>query len=93
MPGPHNFVSVEIRCNGCGETMRFCGHTDRNVPGKIRCTPTGGGGGGRGNSEIRCPGCGRFCFGSTDDLNKAIAAEVRGPWDRHIKAGAVILSC
>lgn len=87
----HNFVWVELRCNGCGNATRFCSRIERNVPERLRCTPTGGPGG--APSDVRCPTCGRRCFASPYDLELVVEQEARGRWDRHIKAGAVVIGC
>lgn len=88
---PHNFVSVDLVCGGCGHRWRWCVQVERNVPEPIRCTPGGGGGG--GPTAIMCPSCGRQCFGSPTDLRLVVDGELRGRMDRHIKAGAVVITC
>lgn len=82
-------VKVEIRCRGCGETSGWCVRIARNVPEPLRCS----GGGGVGPSQVSCRGCGRRCFDTIRDLERAVGESTIGGWGRHIQAGAVILSC
>lgn len=89
--GNRNMVSVQIRCDGCGESTSWCVRVSRNVPEPLRCVGRGGIGG--GPSDIRCPTCGRLCFSSTEELEKATERATSGGWGQHLRAGAVQLRC
>jgi hypothetical protein len=84
-----SLVSVRLVCAGCDNTVSWCVSIDRQVPEPLRCVPSGGGAG--GGTGIRCPQCGRTCFDSITDFERAVANETRGGWGRHIREGAVVI--
>jgi hypothetical protein len=84
-------VNVQLRCGGCGNAMSWCVRIDRNVPEPLRCVPRGGGAAGGGG--VRCPRCGRTCFNSIDDFERAVDSDARGGWGRHLREGVVVIEC
>jgi hypothetical protein len=86
-----NFVRVIIQCR-CGERIDgWCVRVERNVPANLRCSPSGGGGG--GPREILCPRAHK-CFDSPQELERAVDTLTRsGGWGRWERDGAVVVEC
>lgn len=88
--GPHNWVTTIIRCaRHRRDCASICVRVDREVPGELRCSPSGGSVGGVGGvSHLDCPCGGRF---DTEDLGRRVADALRRGLGEWIRRGAVVI--
>lgn len=82
-------VLVRVRCNTRRQEVTLCVRVNRGVPDQLRCTPSGGVGGG-GASPL-CGECSALLQG--DRLSRRVDELVRRGWSDHVKAGAVVVTC
>lgn len=90
--GRDNQLSIRILWP-CGENAQGCLRVDRQVPPKLQCTPSGGGGGAV-DRRIRCGKCQHVCFEDTDHLRKAVHEIIGSPaWGRYFEERYVPVPC
>ena len=82
-------VLVRVRCNTRRQEVTLCVRVNRGVPDQLRCTPSGGVGGGGASHSVASvqPCCKAIDFHV--ELTSSFAAAGR----HHVKAGAVVVTC
>jgi hypothetical protein len=86
---PHNYVTTIVRCRHHQiSSATFCLRVDREVPGRLRCNPAGGGGGSTLGGLGPCP-----CTRDLDvaELQRRVNEELRRGIGEWVRRGAVVI--